>query len=636
MNYRAYLYLILSATVALSACKSDDEEAEKPAAQAEQAEGADQTDEAESGSVSETSDLTAKGAEGEATVAKGAGCDSPAELVKLDTHTVLSAEGGGCFLVKKDLVVRGADSSLAIEPGVTLKFAENAGLSVSKGSLVAKGTKDKPIVFTGERETPGYWKGVVVLNSEHTDNILEHVRIAYAGNDNTYGSVSPAALMFDNRYGKSTFKIQNTELSNSAGHGLYAEYNTELDFNKNTLAKNKKGAAKIDPEIIGHLDEPSIYSGNDADEVTVMGRKITKLEATWPGIDAAYHVTGDLTLGDGAFVTIEPGATFEFGENTGLTIHKGRLRAAGTEGAPILLTGARKVPGFWKGVVVVGSDSIDNALEHVAIRYAGASKTYGSVSPAALMFDNRYGKSTFKIQNTELSNSAAHGLYVEHNTELDFNKNTLTKNKMGAAKLDPDILGQLDAESRFSGNEADEVTVMGRKITKLEVTWPGIDAPYRITEDVTIGDDAFVTVAPGARFKFDENTGLQVYKAKMMAKGTADKPITFSGTRAAPGFWKGINVIGSSSIDNVLDHVVIEHAGSAKNFGSVQPAGLMFDNRYGAISYQLDNLTVRDSAAGVYIEDNVALKSGDCKSIKLETSPKMAKDSKKLAEVCKS
>jgi hypothetical protein len=636
MNYRVYLYVILSATVALSACKSGEEETEEPAAQAEQADEGEAGEEAEPAAAakSQKSDLTAEGADGEATVAKGAGCDAPVELTKLDEKTVLSADGGGCFLVKGDLRVNGAESSLTIEPGVTVKFAENAGLTVSKGSLVATGTKAKPIVLTGEREMPGYWKGVLILNSERTENALEHVRIQFAGNANTYRSVEPAALMFDNRYGKSTFKIHHTELSNSDGHGLYVEHKTELDFADNTLTKNKAGAAQIDPDVVGHLDATSTYAGNEADQVTIMGRKITKLETTWPGIDAPYRVTGDLTFADDAFVTIGPGATFEFEENTGLSVQRARLNATGTADKPITLTGARQVPGFWKGVVVTNSDSIDNALEHVAIRFAGASKTYRSVEPAALMFDNRYGKSTFKIHHTELSNSDGHGLYVEHKTDLDFADNTLTKNKAGAANVDPDILGQLDAASTYAGNEADEVTVRSRTIKGLEVTWPGIDAPYRMTGDVTIGDGSFVTVAPGARLTFDENTGLSVHKAKLMAKGTADEPITFSGTRATSGFWKGIVVTSSSSIDNVFAHVIIEHAGSTKNFRSVQPAGLMFDNRYGQVSFQLDDVTVRDSAAGLYVEDKVELK-GDCASIKLETEPKLAEDSKKLEEVCK-
>jgi hypothetical protein len=636
MNCRTFLYLMLSATVALAGCKSGDEEAEEPAAEAETAEEDDESGESGAPAAPEKSELTAKSAEGDATVAKGAECDAPVELADLDKNTVLSAEGGGCFLVKRDLQIRGADASLVIEPGVTIKFAENAGLTISKASIVAKGTQAKPIVLTGERETPGFWKGVVVLNSARTENVLEHVRIDFAGNDNTFGSVEPAALMFDSRYGKTNLKIHNSEFSNSGTHGLYVEHDTELDFANNTLTKNKSGAAKVDPDIIGQLDDESTYAGNEVDEVTVMGRKITKLETTWPAIDAPYRVTGDISIEDDAFVTIEPGARFNFDENTGLKLHKARLNAAGTEAKPIIFTGAREVPGFWKGVLVSSSDSIDNALEHVAIRYAGASKTYGSVEPAALMFDNRYGKSTFKIHNTELSNSAAHGLYVEHNIELDFANNTLTKNKAGAAMVDPELLGQLDAASTYAGNSTDEVTVRSRTIKNVETTWPGIDAPYRFTGDVTIGDDSFVTIAPGASFKFDENTGLRVHKAKLMAKGTAEEPITFSGSRAAKGFWKGIGITSSASIDNAFEHVVIEHAGSSKNFGSVEPAGLMFDSRYGQISYSLDNLTVRDSTAGLYIEDNVELKSGDCATIKLEGEPKVTEKSKKLEDVCKS
>jgi hypothetical protein len=346
-------------------------------------------------------------------------------------------------------------------------------------------------------------------------------------------------------------------------------------------------------------------------------------------------VLEEIRFVDDSFITLAAGSTFEFDENTGLVVHKARFHAAGEEAKPVTLTGAREVPGYWKGVIIQGSDSIDNAIEHAVISYAGASKNYGGVKPAALMFDNNYGKSTYKVHNTELSHSAGYGLYAEHNIELDFANNTLIKNKEGAAWVQPEILGQLDAESSYAGNEKDVVAVGGEKLRKVEATWPAIDVPYHVTKDLRVEDDSFVTIEPGAYFKFDENTGLLVHKGKLMAKGTAERPIKFSGAREAKGFWKGISVRGSSSIDNILENVVVEHAGSSKNFGGVQPAGVMFDSNYGQVSYRLKNLLVRDSAAGVYIEKNVELLSDDCGGIKLETEPKETEKSQKFAAVCK-
>lgn len=629
--------VVVAATVGVSGCKSDkkDESAEAQEAQSEAT--ADKQPEAAPAAAAKTEkpNLTAKTDATEATVAKGGACDAPVELAKLDKKTVLSADGGGCFLVKHDLTVSGPQSSLTIEPGVTVKFAENAGLRIDKGALVAKGTAAKPIVLTGEREVPGYWKGVAVRGSEHTNNVIDHAKITYAGNDNNYGHVKPAALMFDNHWGKVSFTVHNTELTHSAGHGLYAEEGVQLDFAVNKLTENKAGAAFIAPEMIGQLDDESTYTGNETDEVTVWGRGFEKLEATWPGIGVPYHVTGDVTIGEGSFVKIAPGATFTFDENTGLGLDKGKLAAEGSAQAPIVLTGAREVAGFWKGVRVRGSDSMDNRLDHVAIRFAGAPKTFGHVKPAALMFDNHWGKVSFAISNTELSHSAGHGLYAEDGVELDFAANKLTENKAGAALIAPEIIGQLDAKSTFAGNEADEVTVWGRGFENVEATWPGIDAPFHITGDVSIGEGSFVKVEPGAVFEFDENTGLTIDKGKFAAKGSSEKPITFKGARSVAGIWKGLRMRGTSSIDNILAHVVVEDAGAPQNFGHVQPAALMFDDHWGHVSFALADLTVRNSQAGLYVENDVTLDVDDCSTLHIEADPKFAPKSKALDSFCK-
>ncbi len=54
-------------------------------------------------------------------------------------------------------------ATLTIEPGTRVEFAENVGLS-SFGKLVANGTPEKPIVFTGHNGQT--WKGIVSHNSE--------------------------------------------------------------------------------------------------------------------------------------------------------------------------------------------------------------------------------------------------------------------------------------------------------------------------------------------------------------------------------------------------------------------------------------------------------------------------------------
>ncbi|MFT3712480.1 MAG: hypothetical protein QM817_32945 [Archangium sp.] len=78
---------------------------------------------------------------------------------------------------------------LTIEPGVRWKFKKGTGiLSVdpggtpSRGVLVARGTAEKPIVFTSDSATPmaGDWLGIWI-GGDDSRNVLDHVRIEYAG-----------------------------------------------------------------------------------------------------------------------------------------------------------------------------------------------------------------------------------------------------------------------------------------------------------------------------------------------------------------------------------------------------------------------------------------------------------------------
>jgi len=75
--------------------------------------------------------------------------------------------GIGWISVYKDSTTA---STLSIEPGVTVKFAQNTGMQVgsttAKGNLVAKGTATNKIVFTSNQTTPtrGFWSGISFYN----------------------------------------------------------------------------------------------------------------------------------------------------------------------------------------------------------------------------------------------------------------------------------------------------------------------------------------------------------------------------------------------------------------------------------------------------------------------------------------
>jgi len=86
----------------------------------------------------------------------------------------LTLYAGKKYLVNKNLGVP-EGTTLTIEPGSTVVFGENTGLSC-EGQLIAVGTPEKKIVFTGHNGN--YWKGISSPNG-----IIEYCNISYVRNN---------------------------------------------------------------------------------------------------------------------------------------------------------------------------------------------------------------------------------------------------------------------------------------------------------------------------------------------------------------------------------------------------------------------------------------------------------------------
>ncbi len=99
-------------------------------------------------------------------------------------RTVLTAERSP-YLMSGDVFVPAA-SVLVIEPGVTIRAAGRVVIRV-QGDLVARGTAEKPIVFTAAQpRQPDDWKGLVFLptpaRASGAKSELQYCRISHAAN----------------------------------------------------------------------------------------------------------------------------------------------------------------------------------------------------------------------------------------------------------------------------------------------------------------------------------------------------------------------------------------------------------------------------------------------------------------------
>jgi hypothetical protein len=90
----------------------------------------------------------------------------------------------------------------------------------------------------------------------------------------------------------------------------------------------------------------------------------------WSLAQSPYLVTQDVVLFPGYRLTIEPGVTVRFADNTGLTI-RGELSAAGTAADSIVFTSGGS--GTWTGITIANSQGGKGALGFVKVSHASSA-----------------------------------------------------------------------------------------------------------------------------------------------------------------------------------------------------------------------------------------------------------------------
>lgn len=264
-------------------------------------------------------------------------------------------------------------NDVIIEPGVVINFDTGAGLKIEEdGSMVAVGTTDKPILFTGVDKAPGAWAGVAFL-SPNVNNKMEYVTIEYGGGEKIHANVRPAniTVSYDTR-----LEINNCTFRSSEEYGMFAYSNTqELHVNNSVFTKNAIPVfSDMTPQLLTVLNASNDYSGNDDDRVYLRAHStIITTDATWQKINVPYVLSGNLgTAEDLTTLTVEPGVhvfvafgtEIESGDQTS-------FQFVGTQQDPIIFEGADPTPGSWDGFRL--HNAVNSKMEHMIIAHAGGT-----------------------------------------------------------------------------------------------------------------------------------------------------------------------------------------------------------------------------------------------------------------------
>jgi hypothetical protein len=114
--------------------------------------------------------------------------------------------------------------NLTIEPGTTVQFGSDAGLTVGQYSATSWmkiiGDASNRITLTGETALPGSWKGVA-FQCTNTNNRVSYTDVSYGGGSSFTGNTSELGNILAGAWSAGSFTIDNTSISNSAAYGIY-------------------------------------------------------------------------------------------------------------------------------------------------------------------------------------------------------------------------------------------------------------------------------------------------------------------------------------------------------------------------------------------------------------------------------
>ena len=156
-----------------------------------------------------------------------------------------SPAGGIC--VVQGAAVVGDQSELVIEAGTRVEFTAHASLTVY-GRVIARGTKEEPIVFASAAEEPSFfdWDGLRLAGG--SGSVLEHVAISNAGTgllaEEARFSLSNATVTLCGNAGmelrKATATADSCSVIENDGLGVVFE-SCAGSFEGGTISRNAKG-----------------------------------------------------------------------------------------------------------------------------------------------------------------------------------------------------------------------------------------------------------------------------------------------------------------------------------------------------------------------------------------------------------
>ena len=314
------------------------------------------------------------------------------------------------------------DADITVEPGAHFVFQADGGLHVdANGSLNAEATASNIIIFEGEVDERGYWRGLS-FGSNNTSNNLTYVIVRHGGSAGFDGADLRSNVIVEDA-GRLT--LVHVTLSKSAGAGLYTR-NVEVQlpgFSNNLITDNVVPVVTLFDHY-HYFDSGSDFTGNDDDYLETNRSGTITADVTWQALNVPYRLSDGVDH-IGAALTIMPGAEFIGIPGSGLEVTlDGSLTAEGTSNNHIVFRGEQDVTGYWRGLQF-NSNNPNNSFDYVDISNGGSEGFDGANRKANLEVENT---AIFTITNSTISKSGGYGIRVLNGGGFTESGNTYTGN----------------------------------------------------------------------------------------------------------------------------------------------------------------------------------------------------------------
>lgn len=314
---------------------------------------------------------------------------------------------------------------------------------------------------------------------------------------------------------------------------------------------------------------------------------IINIDSTLTTAGNPYIITGNLTIENGATLTVEPDVIVKFNNDKRLYIY-GAINA---NQATFTANEDNPSPGYWD-YIQIGNSSYEGSAVFTDCIIEYGDKLFidsGTASIDNCLIHNMYYYGIQTYDNLSMNNSTIqncqYGIYLNANGNIQLTDVTLTMNEWPIYYSGPGAMSIL-GNNNFHGNTIDAVYI---HFTSNDNDWtlPNINInatdnlseyiPYFFYTNFTINETAGLTIESNNIIKFANGTGLNV-KGKLIADANDDEFIYFTsykddnwggdtnndGTTSIPatGDWIGI-IFQNESIDEecLLNKCKIRFAG---------------------------------------------------------------------------